>query len=96
VVLEAMAVGLPVIPTNWGGPGDYLNSSWGILVEPASKEGFVMGMTDAMLKLTQSPELLHSMGCGGRERVRQHFEWEGKVDRILEIYQPMIDACPKP
>jgi glycosyltransferase involved in cell wall biosynthesis len=74
VVLEAMAVGLRVIATNWGGPGDYVNSSWGILVEPASKEGFVRGLTDAMLKLAQSPELLQSMGCAGRERVRQHFD----------------------
>jgi glycosyltransferase involved in cell wall biosynthesis len=96
VVLEAMAVGLPVIATNWGGPADYLNSSCGILVEPASKEGFVKGLTDAMLKLTQSPELRQSMGCAGRERVRQHFDWERKVDRILEIYQQTIDACPKP
>ena len=96
VVLEAMAVGLPVIATNWGGPADYLNSSCGILVEPASKEGFVKGLTDAMLKLAQSPELRQSMGCAGRERVRQDFDWERKVDRILEIYQQTIDACPKP
>ena len=94
--MEAMAVGLRVIATNWGGPGDYLNCSWGILVEPASKEGFVKGLTDAMLKLTQSPELRQSMGCAGGERVRQRFDWERKVDRILEIYQQTIDACPKP
>jgi glycosyltransferase involved in cell wall biosynthesis len=96
VVLEAIAVGLPVIATNWGGPADYLNSSCGILVEPASKQGFVKGLTDAMLKLALSPELLQRMGCAGRERVREHFDWEGKVDRILEIYQQTIDACPKP
>jgi glycosyltransferase involved in cell wall biosynthesis len=96
VVMEAMAVGLPVIATNWGGPGDYLNSCWGILVEPASKEGFVKGLTDARLKLTQSPELRPSMGCAGRERFREHFDWERKVDRILEIYQQTMDACPKP
>jgi glycosyltransferase involved in cell wall biosynthesis len=96
VVLEARTLGLPVIATNWGSPGDYLNSSCGILVEPASKEGFVKGLTDAMLKLTQSAELQQSMGCAGPERVRQHFDWERKVDRILEIYQQTIDACPKP
>jgi glycosyltransferase involved in cell wall biosynthesis len=96
VVMEARAVGLPVIATNWGGPGDYLNSSCGILVEPASKQGFVKGLTDAMLKLAQSPELRQSLGCAGRERVREHFDWERKVDRILEIYQQTIDACPKP
>ena len=57
VVLESMAVGLPLIATNWGGSADYVNSCCGILVEPASKEGFVKRLTDAMLKLTQSPEL---------------------------------------
>jgi len=96
VVREAIAVGLPVIATNWGGSADYLNSSCGILVEPASKEGFVKGLTEAMLKLTQSPELRQSMGCARPERVRQHFDWERKVDRIFEIYQQKIDACPKP
>jgi glycosyltransferase involved in cell wall biosynthesis len=96
VVIEAMAMGLPVIATNWGGPADYLNSTCGILVEPTSKEGFVQGLTDAMLKLAHSPELRQSMGGVGRERVRQHFDWERKVDRILEIYQQTIDACPKP
>ncbi|MEG4198664.1 glycosyltransferase family 4 protein [Microcoleus sp. Pol12A5] len=56
VVMEAMAVGLPVIATNWGGPVDYLNSTCGILVEPTSKEGFVQGLTDAILNLAHSPE----------------------------------------
>lgn len=32
VVLEAMAVGLPVIATNWGGPSDYIDATCGILV----------------------------------------------------------------
>lgn len=95
VVMEAMAVGLPVIPTNWGGPADYLNSTCGILVEPASKEGFVKGLTNAMQKLALSPELLQSIVSAGRERVQQHFDWERKVDRILEIYQQTLDAYQK-
>ena len=85
VVLEAIAVGLSVIATNWGGPADYLNSSCGILVELASKEGFVKGLTDAMLKLARSPELRQSMGCAGPEPVRQHFDWEGKSIEYLKF-----------
>ena len=30
VVLEAMAMGLPVIATKWGGPADYLDEKTGI------------------------------------------------------------------
>ncbi|WP_293132017.1 glycosyltransferase family 4 protein [Microcoleus sp. bin38.metabat.b11b12b14.051] len=95
VVMEAMAVGLPIIATNWGGPADYLDSTCGILVEPTYPEGFVKGLTDAMLKLAQSPELRQNMGMAGRERVRQRFDWERKVDRMIEIYQQTIDTCQK-
>ena len=91
VVLEAMAVGLPVIATNWGGPSDYIDATCGILVEPDSRENFVKGLTEAMLKLAQSPELRESMGRAGYSRVREHFDWERKVDRMIEIYQQTID-----
>ena len=86
VLLEAMAMGLPVIATNWGGPADYVDSSCGILIEPASREALVNGLTDAMLKLAQSPDLRQKMGRAGQERVRKYFDWERKVDRVVEIY----------
>jgi len=60
VILEAMAVALPIIATNWGGLADYLDSTCGILVERSSREGFVKGLTEAMLKLAQYPELRES------------------------------------
>lgn len=92
VVLEAMAMGLPAIATHWGGPADYIDASCGILVAPTSKEALVNGFTEAMLKLAQSPELRQSMGCAGQKRVREHFDWERKVDQILEIYQQTLAA----
>ncbi|MUH01196.1 glycosyltransferase [Scytonema sp. UIC 10036] len=87
VVLEAMAIGLPVIATKWGGPMDYLDATCGILVEPSSKEEFISGFTNAMIKLAQSPELRLQMGFAGQQRIREHFDWERKIDRILDIYQ---------
>ncbi len=86
VVLEAMAVGIPVIATKWGGPVDYLNESCGILIEPTSRFDLVNGFISAMQKLAESPQLISQLGDAGKERVRQNFDWERKVDRILEIY----------
>jgi glycosyltransferase involved in cell wall biosynthesis len=86
VVLEAMAMGLPVIASNWGGPADYVDSSCGILIDPTSKEAFVQGFTQAMLKLAQFPDLRSEMGRIGKDRVHQYFDWEKKVDQILDIY----------
>ncbi len=90
VVLEAMAMGLPVIATNWGGPADYLDESCGILVEPALQDAFIDDLATAMIKLAKSPALRQRMGKAGRQKVIDNFDWEVKVDTMLEIYQEAI------
>jgi glycosyltransferase involved in cell wall biosynthesis len=87
VVLEAMSMSLPVIATDWGGPADYLDASCGILVAPHSRDGFVDGLAAAMLTLAGDPALRQSMGRAGRQKVERSFDWERKVDRMLEVYQ---------
>ena len=84
--MEAMAVGKHVIATKWGGPVDYLNDSCGILIEPTSREALLEGFIEAMHKLAQNPQLRSQLGKAGKELVRQHFDWERKIDSILEVY----------
>ncbi len=90
VVLEAMAMALPVIATDWGGPADYLDSSCGILIEPRSRPAMVEQLTAAMVRLSESPELRTRMGQAGRERVEQSFDWDAKVQRMLDIYREAV------
>jgi glycosyltransferase involved in cell wall biosynthesis len=87
VVLEAMAMEVPVIATAWGGPVDYLDPSCGILVEPSSKEAFVDDLAVALVRLATHPEDRRAMGKAGRLKVVQDFDWEAKVDRMLEHYR---------
>ncbi len=94
VVLEAMAVGLPVIATNWGGPADYLNESCGILVDPVSREGLIAGLASAMRQLAVAPELRLAMGKAGRERVVQQFNWDVKAEQMLRLYQSVLETSP--
>jgi glycosyltransferase involved in cell wall biosynthesis len=86
VVLEAMAMGKPVIATNWGGPADYLDSSCGMLVEPESYSALVAGFADAMQKMIDSPALAKSMGVAGRQRAVRDFDWQQKIDQVIGIY----------
>jgi glycosyltransferase involved in cell wall biosynthesis len=90
VVLEAMALGLPVIATDWGGPADYVDPSCGILVKPSSRAAMIEGLVDAMVRLAQSSPLRAAMGQAGRDKVLREFDWEAKVDRILTIYRDAI------
>jgi glycosyltransferase involved in cell wall biosynthesis len=86
VVLEAMAAGLPVIASDWGGPADYLDGSCGVLVKPENPEQFVSGLAEAMGRLASSPELRARLGAAGRSKVEALYCWERKIDRMLKIY----------
>lgn len=95
VVMEAMAVGTPVIAADWGGPADYVGDASddsGLLVSPDSEAGFVAGLTEAMERLAASPELVRRMSARARERAMTEFHWDARVDRLLEIYREAIAA----
>ena len=91
VVAEAMAAGLPVIATKWCGPADSVDDSSGILVEPSSREALITGLTDAMLTLAGSEDLRERMGRAARRRAVECFDWERRVDRLLEIYRETLE-----
>ena len=95
VVLEAMACGIPAIATAWGGPADYLDASCGILVPASNPETIVQGFADAMSTLVADSELRSRLGAAGRNRVEEFFDWEQKIDRILELYGKAIHDFPK-
>lgn len=92
VVLEAMAMGLPVIATRWGGPADYLDDTCGRLVDPTGREAFIDGLAAAMQELARSPALRTSLGENGRAKVVQFYDWERKVDRMMDIYRETLNA----
>jgi glycosyltransferase involved in cell wall biosynthesis len=96
VVLEAMAMGLPVIATAWGGPIDYLNESCGILVKPDSRESLIAGFANAMKTLATSPDLRAGLGQGGYTRAREHFDWERKIDQIESIFELAMKSARQP
>ena len=87
VVLEAMAMGLPVIATRYGGPLDYLDGGAGLLVDPSSPKDFVAGLADAMVRLATSSSLREELSVRGRRRIEERYDWERKIDRIIGIYR---------
>uniref|UniRef100_E6QMH1 Glycosyl transferase family 1 domain-containing protein n=1 Tax=mine drainage metagenome TaxID=410659 RepID=E6QMH1_9ZZZZ len=92
VVLEAMAVGIPVIAVNWGGPADYLDSSCGILIEPENRAAMVRGFREAMGRLLASIELQTRLGATARARVVEQYDWERKLDAMIALYRRVSDA----
>lgn len=92
VVLEAMAMGLPVIATRSGGPVEYLHGGAGLLVDPSTPEEFIAGLADAMVRLATSASLRQALSARGRKRIEEQYDWERKIDSILGIYRDALDS----
>lgn len=90
-LLEAMAMGLPIVTTKWAGPANYVDSTCGILVEPTSREAFINSLAMAMIQLAESVELRHQMSEASMQRItKNYFDWESKTDRVLEILKETL------
>ena len=90
VVLEAMASGVPVIATKWGGPVDYLNEDTGILVPPGTPDTFVRDLADAISFVANNHDERVKMGQAGRARVRELYDWRVKAINLLKIYEEVV------
>ena len=87
VLLEAMAMGLAVIASDWGGPRDYVDRDCGLLVSPVPRAGFDGRLADAILTLARDRALTRRLGEAGAQKVRAEFDWDRKVDRIEALYR---------
>lgn len=81
-VSEALWKGVPVVGGRVGGIPMQLGDTGGRLV------GNIKAATEACLELLADPALRHSLGQGGRERVRRHF----LSTRNLRDYLSLFDA----
>jgi glycosyltransferase involved in cell wall biosynthesis len=85
VVLEAMSLGLTVVALNWGGPGDYLASGGGVLVEPLGRRRSVAELVKAVRSLT--PSKRRELGEAAQRKIADDYTWPAKVQQILGTYQ---------
>ena len=90
VVLEAMAAGVPVIAARWGGPADYLDDSCGVLVDPVDRPRFIARLSAAMIDLARDAGKRRSLACAARKRALEEFDWDRKIERVLELYAETI------
>ncbi|MEO5800902.1 MAG: glycosyltransferase family 4 protein [Gemmatimonadales bacterium] len=81
-LVEASAVGLPVVAGASGGIADAVaDGESGILVDPADH----LQATDAVRHLLGDPSLAAQIGSAGRERVLREFTWGRVVEHMRSI-----------
>jgi glycosyltransferase involved in cell wall biosynthesis len=82
-IIEAMALGLPVIASNIGAiPEQVVDGETGILIEPSD----TAGLTFAIEQILCNPGQAAMMGRAGRDRYLSLFSIESCVDRFQVVY----------
>jgi glycosyltransferase involved in cell wall biosynthesis len=88
-ILEAMAVGLPIVTTPVGATPDVVEDGVnGFLIEP----GDVSQLAARLIQLLQDENLRREMGQRNREKVLAEYDISVFVDRLSQVYEELA-AC---
>lgn len=79
-VLEAMAVGLPVVTTTYVNNGLLAENGRHLLVADDPEQ-----FADAVIRLLKDARLRHALGRDGRTFVMQRYRWEDVLERMNSI-----------
>jgi glycosyltransferase involved in cell wall biosynthesis len=90
-LLEAGAMGLPLIATDMPGCRDVVRDGWnGILVPPRNVRALTLGL---LALLDAEPGALRQMGANSRTHVEQHFTLDLITDAYADIYRRALDGA---
>lgn len=77
-LMEAMAIGLPVVCLKWSGMEIITDDECAIRLPVTNPDQMPKDMAAAICKLIDNPDLMKKMGAAGRTRIKNEFNWEAK------------------
>ncbi len=81
-VIEAMACGLPVVVTCFGGPAEIvIPDACGVVVDPNDHEAFAGALT----QIVTERDTWQSFSAAGVQRVRSVYTWNRHAEKVLRL-----------
>lgn len=87
VVLEAMALGIPPVVLDHGGPPELVPPGTGFVLPMQSRDEIVRNLRDLLITLSVDRSVLAEIGRCAQEHVREFYSWEAKGRQIHEVYR---------
>ena len=88
VLLEAAAIGLPIIATDVGGTREIFPNGEAILFERDN----TVQLASQLMALHDDSEHRIRLATAGHNRIKQSFSLEESVNGILSVYRQLTDA----
>jgi glycosyltransferase involved in cell wall biosynthesis len=90
-ILEAMALGLPVVTTDVAGTKELvINGETGFVLAQQN----VYGLAQALTTLANDHDMRSRMGLASRRRVEREFSFAGRLQRIETVYEQLVRGQP--
>ncbi|TRO49962.1 glycosyltransferase, partial [Candidatus Bathyarchaeota archaeon] len=87
-ILEALSSRLPVVTTRVGGIPEMIDDGKnGFLVPPANS----LDLAKKILYLLENPNAASEMAYQARKTIREKFDWQLIVKKVLRVYQETLD-----
>jgi glycosyltransferase involved in cell wall biosynthesis len=86
VLLEAMAVGRPVVAIAYGGPAELVDDAVGKAIPPDGTEFVIKALVEVFRDVIRRPDHWRRCGLEGRARAEALFDWEAKMGQAMQIY----------
>jgi glycosyltransferase involved in cell wall biosynthesis len=92
VLLEAMAVGTPIVCTKTQGAMDIVNDGVnGVMVSPADEDV----LADAIVRVLSDPRLAERLRTNGLKLVHERFSWMKTAKTTLTLYEEVCEENAK-
>ncbi len=86
VALEAMAVGVVPVVTNYGGLAELVTPQTGFLIEMGTRAEIIGRLRDTLTQLAGDPASIDAKSSATYRRAHQQFTWDAKAQQTLEVY----------
>jgi glycosyltransferase involved in cell wall biosynthesis len=93
-VLEAMAVGVPPLVLNYGGPGELVTPASGFLVEMGTREQLVSRLRTVLSDIVADPSVIERKSKVAWRRAHEQFTWSAKARQTVAVYDWILGRCP--
>lgn len=92
MMLEAMALGRPVIASGVGGVVSVLEDNvTGLIVPPSDSRS----LADRIIELLQNRERARKLAAAGQQLIRDRFNENRMLDEMIQVYREVHEATPQ-
>jgi glycosyltransferase involved in cell wall biosynthesis len=88
-ILEAMAMGAPIVTTDVAGAKELVEDQATGFVLP---QGDVEGLSQSLLRLVEDTALRKTMGQAARRRIEERFSFRRRLSAIEDIYERLVQG----